>query len=342
MKNSEQTFLALETAFRQGDFKPLYLFYGAETFFMDGLQDLLLSCALQPHERDFNYDLVYGADSDAAAVLGICSAYPMMAPRRIVVVRGFELLKDNSKFARYAARPNPAAVVLLICSGRPRMLAEPYRALKRLAATAEFRPLYESEVPGFVARRLRKEGCAASSEATQMLADYVGTSLHSVVNEIDKVLTYLGERRELTREDVIQASGQTRECNIFELQRALGEGRKEDVHRIGERIVGAASNKRGEALRMVYMLYAYVVKLWKLQGIQGKQLSANELAKQIGVSPYFLREYRGALRRASPSALELAFASLLAADHELKGGSRRDERLVVTLLLRRLLLAFSR
>ncbi len=341
MKGRGRTYADLRSEFRSGAFQPLYFLYGSESFFMDELHSELLASALQPHERDFNCDVVYGPETNATAVLGLCTAYPMMAARRVVVVRSFELLKDNAKFARYAAYPNPAAVVLLIYNGRPRFNAEPYRSLKRLSVSAEFRPLYDNEVPAFVAARLQDAGCRASQDVSQMLADYVGTSLHSVANEIDKLLTYLGERRDLAPEDVIQASGQTRAFNVFELQRALGEGRREEVHLIGERILGGASNRRGEALRIVYVLHSFVAKLWKLQGYRGGKRTSKELAAHIAVSPFVLRQYQSALRRTSAPALEKAFAALLAADFELKGGSRREEGLVITLLLRRLLESFS-
>ena len=341
MKGRGKTYADLRSEFRSGAFKPLYFLYGEEPFFMDELYRELHSCALQPHERDFNCDVVYGPETDATAVLGLCSAYPMMAARRVVVVRSFELLKENAGFARYAKEPNPTAVVLLIYNGRPRLGAEPYRSLNRLAVSAEFRPLYDNEVPAFVAARLQDAGCRAPQEVAQMLVDFVGTSLHSVANEIEKLLTYLGERRDLTPEDVIQASGQTRAFNVFELQRALGEGRREDVHLIGERILAGASNRRGEALRMVYVLHGFVAKLWKLHGSRGARRTSRELAAHIGVSPFVLRQYQVALRRTSAPALEQAFASLLAADYELKGGSRREEGLVITLLLRRLLGSFD-
>ena len=337
MNKTLQTYKELDTAFRKRQFKPLYFFYGEEPFLIDELQDALVSHALADNERDFNYNLFYGADSDAAAVLGICSAYPMMAERRVVVVRNFEQLKDNRRFASYAKNPNPSAVVLLICRGKPRLVADPYRALKRLAAWGEFRTLYEREVPRFIRGRVEDSGHRIKPRAAQLLAEYVGASLRVVVNEIDKLITYVGGARALTSEDVIRASGQTRESNVFELQRALGEGRQADAQRIAAHILGGASNKQGEALRIISMLTGYFTKLWRLQGVAGLGLAPNELAQRAGVSSFFIREYQASLRRFPRRRLEGAFSALLAADFEMKGAARREARLVMTLLIRQLL-----
>ena len=61
------------------------------------------------------------------------------------------------------------------------------------------------------------------------------------------------------------------------------------------------------------------------------------MARQVGISPYFISEYVVSLRRFPPRRLEQAFSALLAADYELKGGSTRDARLILLLLLRRLI-----
>src|SRR5690606_20392298 len=129
----------------------------------------------------------------------------------------------------------------------------------------------------------------------------------------------------------------TREFNVFELQRAIGEGRYADALRIAERMMQQASNARSESLMIVSVLTGYFTKLWKLSVCQARRMPEQAMAARIGVPPFFIKEYLFSLRRFSPEALERAFAALLAADFELKGGSGRDERLVLALALRRLI-----
>ena len=336
MAKSGLSYEQLDTAFRHKNFKPLYFLYGEETFLMDELQATLIEHAVAPHERDFNFDLVYGAEANAQEVLALCSGFPMMAERRVVVVRGFEKLKDNRLFTSFAEHPNPSAVVLLLCDGKPNLSAHPYRALKKHAAWGHFKPLYDNQMPGWIEKRAKRLGHRIEPQAVQMLADYVGTNLQAAVVELDKLITYAGGRPTLTADDVVHASGQTREFNVFELQKAIGEGRYADAQRIAERLLSQASNTRGEALMIVSVLTSYVTKLWKLTSCRDQRLSNKEMARRIGVNPYFIKEYVVSLRRFPPAALERAFAALLSADYELKGGAHRDERLILALLLRRL------
>jgi DNA polymerase III subunit delta len=327
----------LAVAFRHGNFQPLYFFYGDEGFLMDELQALLLEHALAPHERDFNLDLFHGPEADVRQVLAACASYPMMAERRVVVVRGFDRLADNRRFQAYAEAPNPSAVVLLVCAGKPNLSAHPYRALKQHAVAAEFKPLYDRQMPGWITDRARSIGVKVEPGAAQMLAQAVGSDLRSAAVELEKLRAYAGKRTTITEDDVLEAGGHLREYNVFELQKALGEGDRVRATRIVERILAQASNRSGEALRVVAMLTRYVQQLRRLAAIQTRHLPDVEQARHIGVPPFFLKEYQAALRRLGPATVRRAFEALLAADFELKGGASRDPRLVLLLALRRIL-----
>jgi DNA polymerase-3 subunit delta len=336
MAKKDLSYEQLRTAFEHQNFEPLYFLYGEETFLIDELQALLIEEALAPGERDFNLDKVYGAETDAQSVLNLCTGLPAMAERRVVIVRDFHELADNRAFKDYAEQPNPQAVVLLTAPKKPNLSAHPYRALRRHAASGHFEPLYDNQMPGWITERLESQGFEIEPKAAKMLADFVGTDLRRADNEIEKLITFAGQQRPLTTDDVVRASGQTREFNVFELQEALGEGRAGDAFQTVEHLLEQANNPKSEAIKIVAMLNAYFAKLWKLWACRNERLSKKALAGRIGVPPFFVSEYKASLRRYDRTDIERAFSALLAADYELKGGARRDARLVMTLLLRRL------
>jgi DNA polymerase-3 subunit delta len=336
MTRRSATYEQLATAFSHGQFAPLYLLYGEERYFVDRLQALLLEKAVAPHERDFNLDILYGRETDAASALAACASYPMMAERRAVVIRDFDALEDNERFKAYAEQPNPTAVVLLVAGEKVNMGHHPYRAIGEHGVVGQFKRLYEREIPRWLEQDVTARGLRIRPEAVRMLAEYVGTNLQQAATEIDKLAAFVGERTTIEADDVVYASGQTREYNVFELQNAVSERRYPDAMRIAERLLQQASNGRGEALMIVGVLTSFFTKLWLLTWCQAKGLSEKAMTSRIGVPPYYLKEYLNSLRRFDQSAIASAFSTLVAADYELKGGSSRDERLILGLLLRRL------
>lgn len=345
MASKKATYEDLAAAFKQGNFRPMYLLYGEERYFIESLQALLLENALEEPEKDFNLDIIYGAEANVQNVLSICASYPLMAQRRVVIVRDFDRLKENRRFADYAKQPNPSTVVFLVCGRRPKMSAHPYLAINKHGVVAEFKALYSNQMPSWIERAARDRGFSIEPNAIQMLTEFVGCNLQNAVTELEKLSTYVGDRKTLTADDVVQASGQTREFNVFELQRAIGERRHNDAIRVTERLLQQSSNRRQESSRIIAVLTSYFIKLWKLASAQRptdrssekRRISEKEMSSSIGVSPFFLKEYLMCLRRFDEKALKRAFSALLAADYELKGGSSRSERLILNLMLRRML-----
>lgn len=333
----ENPYIELRTAFQRKNFAPLYLLHGEERWFIDRLQDVLLENAIAPHERDFNLDILYGTETDARTALNACQAFPMMAERRLVIIRDFDRMKENTLFKNLAEQPNPACVVFLVCAGKPNMSHHPYRAIKAGGVVAEFKALYPNQVPRWIEALGKERGFALEDKAIQMLAEFVGSSLAPVAAEIDKLATYVGEREVITAEDIVQASGQTREVNVFELQRAVGERQVDRVLHITERLLQQSSNPTGESASIVSVLTSFFIKLWQLTSLQAGRIPEKEMASNVGVSPYFLKDYLAYLRRYDVRAIDNALSALLAADFELKGGSQRSERLVLDLMFRKML-----
>ena len=65
MARGGHTYSQLETAFRHQNFAALYFLFGEEEYLISSLQDLLLEHALEAGARDFNLDILYGAEVEA-------------------------------------------------------------------------------------------------------------------------------------------------------------------------------------------------------------------------------------------------------------------------------------
>ena len=73
--------------FRKGQYDPLYLFVGEEEFLKEEAIQLLSDALVDPGTKEFNYDLLYGGETEGSTVVDMATAYPMMAERRIVILR---------------------------------------------------------------------------------------------------------------------------------------------------------------------------------------------------------------------------------------------------------------
>ena len=337
MAGSALTYGRLRDALKQGRFAPLYLFFGEERYLMVEAQQLLIECALAPELQDFNLEIMYGPETETPMALARCAGYPMMAERRVVIIREFDKLLESRPFAAYAESPNPHAVVVLVAGSKPKFNEHPYRAIKTHGTVCEFKRLDARALPAWITTYTRDRGCEIDGQAIQMLVDYVGNDLSDLASELEKLITFVAERRRILPDDVVVALGQSREDNVFELQRAVSDRRYADALRISEHLLQRSPDPRGEALRILAVLGAFFNRLSQVAGAKSEGLPDRKIAELIKVRAYFLKDYTRALTRFGRREMEAVFSALLAADYELKGGSARDAILILHLMLARII-----
>ncbi len=339
---SLKQYQGLAKSYKEQEFEPLYLIFGEERYFIDELLQLATTYAIDEDLRDFNYTLLYGDEADASEAIALCLTVPMMSERRLIIIRRFDQMPDKRKWAAYAKRPNPHAVVLLVCQRRPDFRSAPYNVLNSRAEVWEFESLKRRQIAAFIRQHVKHSGGTIDQEAVACLEDYIGTSLSAIVGEIKKLKTFAGDRTHLTRDDVVLAIGQSREANVWELRDAVLTGRLADSERITALLLGRSANRSGEAIRIVALLGSFITNVWWAQGLLRKGCRQEEIAEIMKIrkgSAFVVRQYVDAARRLRPGELHQAFSTLLAADCELKGESPRDARLILTLMMQKMFTA---
>src|SRR5436190_18570710 len=89
----------LRAAIQEKKFSPAYYFFGEDEFLKEEGLRQLLAAAVDPGTRDFNLDQRKGPDLDAASLASLLAMPPMMANRRVVVIRDVSGLRKDARSA---------------------------------------------------------------------------------------------------------------------------------------------------------------------------------------------------------------------------------------------------
>jgi len=180
----------LKAALESGAFAPAYLFHGDDDYLKEDKVRAIIARATDPGTRDFNLDQLRGAETDARAIASALDALPMMAERRVVVVRDAGALKKDARAAvtRYLQRPSPETVVVLVFGAG----AKADDAWTEHAVAVEFRPLTDDELGKWIALRATALGVQITPTATALLASATGNDLALLAGELDKVRNFTG------------------------------------------------------------------------------------------------------------------------------------------------------
>lgn len=180
---------ALRTAIDTRSFEPVYVLCGDEEFIKEELLRVLLAGAVDASVRDFNVDVQRGTDLDAAGLRTLLEQLPMMADRRIAVVRDAQGLKKPAMavLEQYLDKPShDLTLVLMLPAGEDVPKTWPTRTM-----VCECKPLSEDGVLKWIAHHLQETlHGSITPEAASLLVSHVGNDLAQLAGELDKLLSY--------------------------------------------------------------------------------------------------------------------------------------------------------
>ncbi len=317
---------------KNGKFSSVYCFHGDEPYYIDRLVDFIEANVLPPEAKAFNQTIVFGKDIDARAIVDEARQYPLMAEKRLIVVKEAQEMKTLKDLADYVNKPVPHTILVL---------AHKYKKIdKRLAISKalekhvffESKKMYDNQLPNFILQYARSNSIGINDQGALMLSEFLGNDLNKITNELDKLLITNGKGNKISTENIQEQIGISKDFNVFELQKALGEKDKVKSFLIAKYF---ADNPKDNPIQVtVSNLYAYFMKI--MIAAQHIKEGDSVLQKKMGLtSAYFLKDYKQAAKNFSFDKLRAIIVALRQIDIESKGvynKSKNDGQLLTELV----------
>ncbi|MCB0556863.1 MAG: DNA polymerase III subunit delta [Phaeodactylibacter sp.] len=302
---------------KAGQYHPIYFLHGEEPYFIDVVSDYIEDKVLGEAEKAFNQTIFYGKEVDHLAVLDTARRYPMMAQRQVVLIKEAQEMRSLADLLGYVEKPMETTL-LVICHKHKKFNFNSKfgKALKQQAVVFESKSLYDNQVPDWIHAYLKGKKLAITPKAAELIAEYLGSALAKVANELDKLAINLPAGTEVTEKHVEAHIGISKDYNIFELQKALSQ---RDILQANRIVNYFADNPKKNPLPvLIGSLYSYFSKVYQFHF--AKNLPEKELLTTLQLrSNFFLREYRTAARNFPPAKAEQAITLLKEYDLKSKG-----------------------
>ena len=302
---------------KAGNIKPIYFLMGEESYYIDKLSDYIEKNVLSEEEKGFNQTVLYGRDVTIEDIISTSKRYPMMAERQVVIVKeAQDLSRTIDKLESYAEKPM-LTTVLVLCY-KYKTLDKRKKTTKLLAKSGvvyESKKLYENQVGDWIKRVLAGKKYSIEPKASAMLVEFLGTDLSKINNELEKLQIILPKGSTITPKDIEENIGFSKDFNVFELRKALGERNQLKAYTIAENF--ANNPKENPMVVTTSLVFGFFIQLLKYHGL--KDRNPKNVAAVIGVNPYFLKEYDVALKNYPMRKVSQIVASLRDIDVKSKG-----------------------
>ena len=298
-------------------FKPAYFLAGEESYYIDLISDYIEENILPEAERSFNQVILYGEETTVPAIIDTARKFPMMSSHQVVIVKEAQSLKKIDDFLFYLEKPMPSTILVINYKYRAiDKRTKFYKALTSQAVYFESPRLRDYQVPAWIERYLMAEGIKTDPTASAMLTEYLGTDLHKIVNELNKLLITLPPGKPVITTSLIEKNiGISKDYNNFELQKAVGEKNILKANRIVRHF---ASNPKDNPITLsIASLFSHFVRLLTYHYLTDK--SKNNVAAALKINPYFVRDYELSASKYSVAKTVQAIALLRTYDMKSKG-----------------------
>jgi DNA polymerase III subunit delta len=301
---------------RRKIYHPIYLLHGEEPFFIDSITDLIEASVLTDSEKEFNQTVVYGRDTNPGYIIDLARRFPMMANYQVVVVREAQDIDKIEDLQPYVEHPQPSTILVIAHKYRKLDQRKGFaKAIGKNGVVFESSRLYDNKIPGWINAQVIAKGFTIRPEACQMLAEYLGSDLGRISNELEKLVINLPAGSAIDSAIIERNIGISKDYNIFELQSALGN---RDVAR-ANRIINyfSANTKQNPTIVVVTVLFSYFMKIMIYHQLADK--SQNNVASKLSVNPFFVKDYVKAAENYPFRRLRVIIGLLREYDLRLKG-----------------------
>jgi len=349
-----------------GKAERVYLFHGPEDALKRKAVEMFLAAFVDKDTRDFDCEIRDGSGATADRILGGAMTAALGSGRRVVVVNyANDIASDEQERLVKGIEkiPECSTVILIEPRGEPsksnpktpkkgsRVIGDLRKAIGKIGTRVEF-PASRPEAAKQEAQSIfRTRGKKVSPALLEALVRRVGSDLAVLASEIDKVVSYVGDRETVTIEDMVNVTSPTPEERIWALVEAIGARNSRNALHALEDIFDAEGSAAA-APRVLAMIARQLRLIWQMRLLMDAGIgdptrkdipaqltnllpSEPNLIGVVSKQRFNTGRYRAQAQGFSIRQLTAAFERLLRADLALKGiaPGPRDPRVVMELVV---------
>ena len=291
--------------------RPIYVLHGDDAFMRDAHRREIVAHVIKDADPQLAVT-TFDPDAELADVLDELRTAPFLTERRVVILRDADafVTKHRKALEEYLAAPSGSASLMLIVSS--------WRRDTRLAKLADgFGQCFDCEAAGrkglgaWIGEAAGRRGKKIARDAAELLEHWVGTDKAALDAEIEKLSIYVGDRSQISIEDVSVLVAATAGPGAFALTNAITAG---DAATAVEALGGMLTT-RGDEFKTLGMI------AWHLRRALKAQRQMESSGRFDLRLPYDQRgPFLAMLRRRPREKLHADFRKLLRADLNMKSG----------------------
>lgn len=307
---------SLIKAIEAKSFEKIYFLHGEEAFYIDKITAALVAGVMEEHERDFNQSIVYGKDTEINGLLSEAKQYPMMAERRLVVLKEAQDFKAIDQLEPYFDSPSDKTI--FVVNYKYKNFDSRKKVMKAAAKNGvvfKSEKVAEYRLVSWVEGYVKDIGYGITPKASLLLSEFLGNDLSKITNELDKLQILVEKGTTINEIHIEENIGISKDYNVFEYVNAIGLRNVSKANKIVDYF--DHNPKAGSIIMVVSNLFNHFARLMKIHFLENKAKDA--VAGALKVHPFVASQLLNSAKIYNPKKIAANIAILHEFDLKSKG-----------------------
>lgn len=307
----------------------IYYFYGEEEYLIGEEIKKIKEKIFLPGSGNDDTERFSSSGNDIESIMPQLKMSSLFSPKRLVILQDY----DDSDYEAVLAsgKDFPDSLSIIMVSDKANNKSAFFKTLQKTATVKEFKPFAEWEETRLVSWIVTRAASLSKKMAPDVASTLIGisgSSLQKLSSELDKIATYIGERKEITERDIndLATSG---DISAFAIENAYAErDLKEAISTL------AVSLRSKEApVAILAKIYSRARLFLRIKCLRERKLSRDSIIQELGMNPYYFKRCETGADSYTKEELVKALASVLKADIALKNSSQSPQVLLELLFV---------
>lgn len=309
-------------------FVKAYLLYGDEDFLKRTYRGRLKSALVGDDEM--NFSAYEGKDFQISRVRDDAETLPFFAERRLILMEGTGAFKSSSDELTEIVKNSPETTFFLFVESEVDKRNKLFKLVSEIGYASDCKPLSADDLIRWVNALFHKAGKKITVNDLNYLIQKAGmeSDMDNLKNEADKLISYVGDREVVTKEDIDAICVTQASDRVFEMIEAIANQKPDQALKLYADLV----TLKEPAMKILTLVSRHFSQLYGIKDLMETRASGNQIAERMGIKPYFVGKMVAQSRLFTVEQLRQAVEDCVEAEHAVKAGIR-EERYALELVL---------
>ncbi len=312
---------------KEQNFKRTYLLFGEEDFLKKSYKNRLKDGITGGDTMNYNY--FEGKNVDVKEVMNLADTMPFFADRRLILLEDTGFFKSAAGEELVSYLPQmPDSTCMVFVESEVDKRNRLYKKVKELGYAAELSRQDASQLARWAGGILAKDGKRITGRTMDLFLAAAGDDMENIRMELEKLVSYVGDREVVTDEDVRAICTVHVTSKIFEMVGAIVGGDTKKAMDLYEDLL----TLKEPPMRILYLIARQFNQILQVKELMGKGLDKSSIASKLKMQPFVVGRTMPQARAFTREQI-LSYVELCVSSEEAVKSGRLQDRLAVELLI---------